>query len=107
MSFWIQNYYFRINPSICKERPFYLTSQKCDFERNLTSKYRDDRNAIIREIAKDYKNVAIFDNDKYFCDNKKCYLMKDNKTMFLDHIHINYNGSYLVGQYIRDLIDKF
>ena len=95
------------DPSICKGRPVYLTSPKCDFDRALTSKYRDDRNAVIRQIAKEYKNVAIFDNDKYFCDDKKCYLIKDNKTVFLDHIHVNYNGSYLVGQEIRKLIDTF
>lgn len=92
------------DPSVCKNRPIHLTSPKCDFERRLTSRNRDERNAVIKEVAKQYKNVEIFDNDKYFCKEGKCNLLIDNKMMFLDHIHINYNGSFYVGEEIKSLI---
>ena len=81
---------------------FFTFSQKTYFDRSIYD--RDEPlqqfNQLVRFIAKDYPNITIFDLSDLFCDEKKCFSEKDNRTLYRDKDHLNLIGSVYVAQNI-------
>ena len=93
------------HPSLCY-RPITITQKKCSFSRSETSYVRDIHNKIIKDIAKDYNNVEIFDPDPLFCKNEICKLKNNSEILYLDSGHLSYQGSLYVGKHLMKIVNK-
>ena len=65
--------------------------------------YREFNNLIIT-VSKDYPNVSTIDLSDILCDDKRCYAIKNNKLLYRDNNHLNYNSSLYVAPYIIEKI---
>lgn len=56
-------------------------------------------NALFTEISSQYQNIQYFDPVKFFCDDEKCYSVKNDKIIYYDNNHLNSYGSEYIGNY--------
>lgn len=94
------------DPSLCYNRPVTITQRKCSFSRNETSYMRDVHNKIIKDIAKDYNNVEVFDPESLFCQNGICKLKNNSEIFYRDTGHLSYQGSLYVGKYLMEMVNN-
>lgn len=101
------------SPNLCnrKIRPFLLTGggDVCRFDRALYDNNLAVKtyNRIVKEEASSYDNIYFIDFSKYLCDNKYCYLSKENKNLYRDQQgHFNTDGSRYIARYIKAFFDK-
>ena len=51
-------------------------------------------------------NIYIFDPFNKFCDNKYCYVKKDNTYLFSDDDHLSKEGALMISQDLLLLINS-
>lgn len=99
-----------ISPTSCHGRPFSLTTIKtCKFKREY---YDNDPvyyqyNKAIRDAAKNFSNVELFDFSDYMCDTQYCYLEKNGNVLYRpDKFHLNEFGSVWIAPYLYKKIES-
>ena len=105
--FVLPNPYLPFESFVCRKRPF-SDSQICDYPvqdarfAELYGKYRE----AVKQIVSEYDNADLIDLADYFCDESKCYLIRNGRLMYHDKGHLNFNGSLYVAPHIYDKIRK-
>ena len=49
-------------------------------------------------------NIYIFDPFNKFCDNRYCYIKKDNKNLYYDSNHLSKEGAIMISKDLVSLI---
>jgi hypothetical protein len=106
--FVIDNPEMKFDPRKCITRPFRLTQK----DPNLCSIPRaqyDLRNQVYRrlvfKILRDYPTVKVFDAAAYFCDEKKCTAVANNKVLYHDPDHLSLDGARFISKDLVNVID--
>ena len=97
----------------CQNRPSFISHVfKDDKACTITRQELDSNvarnwyNGIVKEIAKNYSNIKIFDSAEYLCDNTICLLKRDGKALYRDRGHLNEEGSRFISKELIKMIDK-
>lgn len=100
----------------CLLRPFSITSSGFDFCKFEKSFHLEKEeyivfNKIIKDISLEYNdNVRTVDLSELLCDDKYCYISKNNTNLYYDNSHLNHFGSEYVAPSImeeaQNLIDQ-
>jgi len=68
--------------------------------------YRVEYFEIARRVLSEYPNIKVFDVASKLCDSEYCYAVIDNKLLYQDVSHLNYEGSKYVSEFMVPLIRK-
>jgi len=110
----IDFYYLMDNPELgfepsskCLLRPFNIFKNDCllplESYMNRAGEYR----SFIYELSKKYNNINILDPKNLYCDDKYCYVIKDDKMLYADNNHHSVDGSIKQAKFFIDkMINK-
>lgn len=68
-------------------------------------KFRSGYDEDLKNTFSGLHNISIFDPMPYLCDNKYCYVTRNNIIMYRDTSHLSNDGAYLVGTEIIKLVN--
>jgi len=96
------------DPKACVTRPFRINSKTtaCKMKREVYDNYRVEYFEIARRVLSEYPNIKVFDVASKLCDSEYCYAVIDNKLLYQDVSHLNYEGSKYVSEFMVPLIRK-
>lgn len=98
------------DPKSCVARPFRLSERgdRCSFPREKFDSERAyvEYKLTVMEVVNDFPNVKVIDLSTRLCDEKRCYLARDGKLLYLDEGHLNEDGSRYVAPYVIDAIEN-
>ena len=101
--FILPNPYLPFEAYACNKRPF-SNSQTCTFKRKdanhaeIYQKYED----TVKMLTEEYDNTGYMKLTGFFCDDEMCSIVHDNRIMYKDRGHLNFDGSL----YVSDAIYK-
>jgi len=76
----------------CKLTPRF-NPRDCAMPRREYLDYRRQEDEFLRDLLKKFPDLAVFDPIDSFCDQDRCYLMRDGVLLFRDNHHLSVNGS--------------
>lgn len=96
----------KIPKFVSYDKSCFLKKMKVPFL-NCTQRLSEDDidipvNRYISEMAKENKNIHIFDMSNMLCDDKKCYSSINNVPVYFDSDHLSMNGSAYLGKIAMD-----
>lgn len=91
------------DPRACIERPFSNSKSNCYVLKKDVLNRQNNYRFIINEIAKNFKNVKVYDPLDVFCDQEKCYAVRNGEMLYRDDDHISVLGAKAV---LRDMYSK-
>ena len=96
--------------SSCYERriSFKMQNNNCKFSPKTSPifKNRELINNAIKNVAKNYSNVKLFDLSEVFCNYKECTAKIGDNILFFDNHHLNIEGSKYASTFIFNMIEK-
>ncbi len=85
------------------EYSFSRNKNFCDSTKDVVGVDCEPRLKFIRtainKVVNANKNVTFFDPSAKFCDDKFCYVVRDDKVLYKDGDHLNSNGGHYVGKF--------
>ncbi len=104
--FVLDNPELGFSPKKCLKRLFLPLPSNCKLDYkvywNRQGKIKED----IKELAKKYKNVYLFDLANVLCDGQYCYVYMNGQTLYTDDDHLSKYGSYIVSKQLYKLINN-
>ena len=94
-------------PIVCSSQWFKPSINK-NCSRTSKNFLKKQRNHIVKEINKlgmEVNNIYIFDPFNKFCDDKYCYVKKDNTFLFSDKNHLSTAGAMMISKDFQSLIN--
>lgn len=90
-------------PKGCIERPFQITKSDCFINKEEVLNRQNNYRLIINEIAKNFRNVKVYDPLDVFCDQEKCYAVRNEEMLYRDDDHISILGAKAI---VNDMYKK-
>ena len=89
-----------LNPVLCSSQWFRPVLKKSCYKTNkdFLQKQRNHIVKALNTLAMEINNIYIFDPFNKFCDNKYCYVKKDNTNLFSDYDHLSKEGALMISQ---------
>ena len=98
----LENPELGFSPKNCRERPFSLFSSECKLSyEDYIDRAGEYRNKI-KEISPKYSHVGILDPKDLYCNDKYCFVIKDDKMLYADDDHHSIDGSVIQAKYFID-----
>ena len=91
-------------PSSCLQRWFLPLPQRCLVPRTRVEARLGELKQKVRELAKRYPNVEIVDLENYFCDDARCYVVRNGTMLYADDDHLSLAASRKIAQWIEPLL---
>lgn len=82
----------------CPLRKAMFKNIECNYERELHDQYFNNWNAMLNRLKLRYPNLRVIDIEEFFCDEKRCFLEKNDIPLYLDNKHINFMASGELGR---------
>ncbi len=93
--FVLENPEMGFSPEECLKRPFfkYPYRSNCSIPKASYLKRQEIFIYNIKEIASKHKNIKIIDTQNVFCDKKECHAIINEKLVYFDDNHLNFEGA--------------
>lgn len=91
-------------PFECISRVFYKDSPlktSCALKKQEYDKRKNHYYKIISSVLKEYPSVYVFYPNKYFCDDKYCWGMKDGIVLYRNNNHLSLDGASFLGKHFE------
>jgi peptidoglycan/LPS O-acetylase OafA/YrhL len=91
---------FSFEPGLCKFTRKFRNFNKCTESKELVDlKTIENRDLMKRLLAKDSK-IQLINGYQYFCNEKNCSMVVQNKLLYRDNNHLSVDGSLYIGKQI-------
>jgi peptidoglycan/LPS O-acetylase OafA/YrhL len=80
--------------------------RECLTPLNEVEEFRNGYDEALNSTFNGIRNISIFDPMPYLCDNKYCYVYRNNIIMYRDTSHLSHDGAYLVGAEVIKLVNS-
>ncbi len=103
-------YYVLENPVLpftseqCMYKCSFIKTHECKIPYKDFLKREKEVRKVIKQVASHFKNVIVINPNKALCDNKYCYVVKDNLVLYRDDDHITASASYMLAHEIQKII---
>jgi hypothetical protein len=86
-----------LEPEACvRTWPGLAAKANCIIDADTARTHRQSQEDLVRSVARDYPSVSIFDPFDYLCSGKKCPVVGDQRSLYIDRDHLSRDGSALV-----------
>jgi peptidoglycan/LPS O-acetylase OafA/YrhL len=97
-----------MDAEICQWRPVRLpnyVATPCFIPRKEDPAHKTYR-SLVREVLQDYPQVKTFDLMAAMCDEQQCPMVRDQRFLYMDPMHLSIYGSEYVAKPLRELISE-
>ncbi len=91
-------------PSSCLQRAFLPLPRRCLIPRSRVDARLGDIKQKVREVAKRFSNVKVVDLEDFFCDNQRCYVVRNGTMLYADDDHMSLTASREVARWLEPLL---
>ena len=81
------------DPKACITRPLKINSSLCSLSKDIVMERQKKYRNAIEEVLLSYPSVIVYDPLESFCDNSKCYAMRNGLMLYRDDDHISIAGA--------------
>ena len=92
---------FPFDPDKCRGKRWLSTNEtQCTMSQEMNEVQLNQYVKIVQNIAKVDPRIKLIDINRYLCNESECSQVKGDALLYRDRLHLNINGSKIVGQKI-------
>lgn len=92
---------FPFDPDKCRGKRWLSTNEtQCTMSQEMNKVQLNQYMKIVQNIAKADPRIKLIDINRYLCNESECSQVKGDALLYRDRLHLNINGSKIVGQEI-------